>query len=378
MALLYLESFDGIDTATAGSSHSNFESWASRRCENYVFAGGSGPELFTAYAWGGNGHCMMFGDDGNADSNYIELHAMSGNDTYITGIAIKPGIYVGDNNGTQKLDEIMEWRNITEDVTHITVDMVDGLHLRFNRGTSSYITHVNNALRTGVWQFLEIKITMHETAGAIEVRVNGNEILNETGLNTKDDDGTATEFETIKLMGVDGTADDAGNTYFDDWYICDDTGSNNNDFLGPLKVETLLPTADSTSNWSAYDGTNFDPPTAITRWEMMDNVPQVDDDSSVIYSSTASQQETFVIEDLSFINGDIFGVKMDYDGRNLGSSDTFKALLDSGGSTTTSSALTIPTTTYADAPFACFDVDPQGGGDFTVSRINALLTGVEK
>jgi len=373
MALIFLESWDAIDTATEGSSHVNFENYTLRRSNAWQFGGGSGPELFSDYAFGNTGMCMMFGDDSAADNNYIEPHAMNGHATYICGIAINPGLYLGADFGSEIVHTIQEWKNLSDGKTHMSVRMVDARHLLFERGTS-YVAHVRNVLRPGIWNYLEVKITCSNTVGVIEVQVNGEEVLNETGLDTNNG-GATDEFDTIRLKGIDGGNDDV-NTYFDDWYICDGSGSNNNDFLGPIKIESLLPDADGTyQEWNGYDNPDFSP---TNHFDLVNAVPLTNDDDKVVYTATSGDKDTYEIDDLSLINGTIFGIKLDFDGRNAGGSDTFKALIISNTDESASSAITIPTSTYGLAPYAIFETDPQGGGAFTAARINALESGVEK
>lgn len=105
-------------------------------------------------------------------------------------------------------------------------------------------------LIAGVWNHIEARVTLSNTVGSCQVRVNGVEVLNLTNV-----DNVFTGAETCPALRihVEGSGGSLY-TYFDDFYIWDTSGSQNNTFLGDRKVSTLNP-SDNTgvSEWS-YTG----------------------------------------------------------------------------------------------------------------------------
>lgn len=77
-------------------------------------------------------------------------------------------------------------------------------------------------------------------------------ILNLTNQNTKAQ--TSATANTV-YIGHSALANVAGLHYWDDLYICDGTGSTNNDFLGDVRVQTLYPSsAGATSAFTSSSG----------------------------------------------------------------------------------------------------------------------------
>lgn len=100
-----------------------------------------------------------------------------------------------------------------------------------------------------VWNYLEVKIGIHPTAGTFQVKVNGVEILNASGLNT--DPNNSGKITSFRLWPTNARP------YFDDFYVLDTLGTSMNDFLGDVIIETLLPSADGTKNdWIKSVGTS--------------------------------------------------------------------------------------------------------------------------
>lgn len=83
--------------------------------------------------------------------------------------------------------------------------------------------------------YVEVKFVIHDTAGSVEVRVDGTTVLNLTNQDTRN--GTPTTANTLRFGPF---------MYIDDLYILDTTGSTNNDFLGDVKVVAVLPDSDGT------------------------------------------------------------------------------------------------------------------------------------
>lgn len=133
----------------------------------------------------------------------------------------------------------------------------------------------------GVYSFIELKCTIHSSAGSAEVRFNGATVLNLTGINTQNQ-------ATADITRVD--IDNYSGTYVDDWYILDTTGSAPlNTFLGDIRITTLRPSADSSVAWTRSTGST--------------NAAAVDDTTvdatDYVSSSTVGQRDIYDLGDLT-------------------------------------------------------------------------------
>ena len=105
----------------------------------------------------------------------------------------------------------------------------------------------------GVFAYIEVKPLIHNSTGAVAIRINGVAVLTLTNVDTQNG-GTAT-FDNIRLTKfVTG----GGNFDFDDVYILDTAGGVNDDFLGDVRVQYRAPDgAGNSTQWTPSAGSNF-------------------------------------------------------------------------------------------------------------------------
>jgi hypothetical protein len=181
--------------------------------------------------------------------------------------------------------------------TQTTIQINPTGELEFLRSTSISLGVTSGlGLSINTWYYLELKVTFHDTLGSYEVRLNTTPILSASGVNTQ-----ATANPTgngVKYF----TNYTPNNMTFDDIYVCDDSGSTNNDFLGDCKVEIIRPTG-------AGNQTDFTPSTG-SNWENVDDA-QPDDDSTYNYHAPQGLPGTdlFQMGDLTTISGSVFGIQ---------------------------------------------------------------------
>jgi len=140
------------------------------------------------------------------------------------------------------------------------------------------------------WFYFEVKVTF-STNGSWTVRINKQVVRSVSGINTIQSSNSYANKVAI------GTS--ARNTYWDDYYICDTTGSYNNDFLGDIKVVTVYPNAEGSSlEWT--------PSTGSTHYTLLDEATP-NDDTDYVYTSTAGATETANFQDVNLV-GSIAGI----------------------------------------------------------------------
>ena len=98
----------------------------------------------------------------------------------------------------------------------------------------------DGALTLGIWNYVEMKFTIG-SSGSIVVKVDGDVVLNLTGVNTQAYGSGGTDY--IRF-GTSWEGNSWDTCLWDDMVIMDTTGSTFKDFLGDVKVEGFAPTAD--------------------------------------------------------------------------------------------------------------------------------------
>jgi hypothetical protein len=137
-------------------------------------------------------------------------------------------------------------------------------------GGTTLLASSTNALATGSWNFVEVKLTIADSGGVFEVRVNESVWVTFTG-----DTKQSSSQTTANRILFSSRSTDCG---FDDLYICDGTGSVNNTYLGDVRIDTVRPTG-------AGNYTEFGHQGSSNNWDNVDDTT-IDSDSSYNYSNT--------------------------------------------------------------------------------------------
>lgn len=157
----------------------------------------------------------------------------------------------------------------------------------------------NSFIRPNKWNYLEMKISF-VSSGSYEIRLNGKTIASASGVDLRSS-GSDGANQILFTLGRQG--------YLDDIYICDNSGSVNNDFLGDTQVVGLLPNGDGFySSWTQDSGPNH--------YSRVNELPITIDDTSYVESSTAGNIDTYTYTNISGTNfTDIAGLQINTVGR---------------------------------------------------------------
>jgi hypothetical protein len=208
-----------------------------------------------------------------------------------------------------------------------------------------------------VWQYIEVKVTISDTVGVVEVRVNNNVVLNVTGADTKN-----TANATTDQVALTGTGN--ANHNFADLYILNTTGSDNNDFKGDSASDPItVSSAGTTTQWTPSAGSNFQ------------NVDDATPDGDTTYNSsaTASQIDLFAMSNIAgagtvhAIQWNGYVRKDDAGARSIAPMLRSESTDAQGGTQSVSDSYT-----YL---YQVYDVDPADSNDWTLTKINALEAG---
>lgn len=198
--------------------------------------------------------------------------------------------YKADRDGT---NSVFQWQDNTGAVQcGISVSSLTG-KIFFWRGTvATVLATGTEVLLNESWYMIEAKVTISNTVGEIEVRVDEVVDFSASGLDTQNT-AIASVSRVSLMMGLVNQA-------YDDFYVCDTTGpAPYNDYLGTIRVETLYPTSNNSVTWTPLSGTN---------WQM---VSQVSNDFDTTYNlQTATGIDTFGHGVLSSTPVDILGVAL--------------------------------------------------------------------
>ena len=190
------------------------------------------------------------------------------------------------------------------------------------RGTGTVITGATSSvlLTTNAWHYVEMKVTIADSiaANSCIVKLNGVEIINvPAGQDLKAH--TTSVANQIVFRGTISlnTAD------YDDIYVCDGTGTVNNDFRGDSKSIVGLPTANGSSNqFTPSTGSNYQ------------NIDDVETDSDTTYneSATVGHIDLFPVPPLSSVLSVIHGVQVAFHAHKTdAASANVRAVLRIGG-----------------------------------------------
>jgi hypothetical protein len=230
--------------------------------------------------------------------------------------------------------------------------------LTIKLGSSTIATYSSFTMRYNEWYYLELKVFCHPTSGTVEARIDGVTVISLTGINTQA--GANTYHNKVCLIG-------AQYNQFDDFYICDGSGTTVNDFQGICKIIGLLPSADTgTIQWTPSSGT--------THYNLVDSNPA--NTSDYVYSSTQTNIDLFTYPDL-IGTGTIVGFQLNTQAMlSDGTSIILQTPVVSSGSTDLGADYTLTSGTYADFKHIS-TTDPHTGSAWTIDGLNAAQIGVK-
>jgi len=165
------------------------------------------------------------------------------------------------------------------------------IHLKFHINASRLIevrdgagsliaTTSGHSIEASTWYYVEVKAIISNTVGQITIRVNEMQVLG-TSADEDTQNGSNVYVKCIYTAGVHG----AIQTFFDDGYICDTSGSKNNDFLGDIRVDEDVPDA-------AGAHTDFTP-SAGSNYQNVDETPGPDSDTTYNDGSSVNDQDSY-------------------------------------------------------------------------------------
>jgi hypothetical protein len=234
-------------------------------------------------------------------------------------------------------------------------------------GSPVLLATSTNALSPNVWYTIEAKVTINNTTGAYEIRVDGTStgwIPAATGANTR---GSTLANNSADGYAFGGTAS-AVIFQLTDVLVANTSQSTITDFVGPGRIALCYPSgAGSHTDWTPNFGSNY---ACVSE-------KQGDGDVSFNQSSTPNQIDSFQMEDVS-AGATIKCVQINTLARkDAGSARTIATLVRSGGGTDhlgTTFSLSSSYTVLCDM----MEVDPDTGSAWTAANWNAEEVGYKE
>ena len=288
MALLTVDSFDHYTTIT-------HKSWS-------LNGGGT----YTGTISAGNGRnstdSMRITTVGTSTASYVTKALSSSGATAIVGVAWKVAALPGTNH---EILQILESGSV-----QVGLEITSSGALRVYRSTSG-TTLITTAgiISAGVWYFLELKVTIANSGGTAEIKVDG--VSEGSFSGDTQNTGNAT-WSSISLGQRTGT--NLTHTQdFDDLYVCDGSGGVEDDFLGDHRIVAVVASSGDGSNtdWSLSTGSDHG---ALVD----ENPPNTTD---YVLSGTSGQRDTYnfaavgvtgtvkAVQTLRFIKAEVAGVR---------------------------------------------------------------------
>ena len=333
MSLLFCDGFDHYATAqipTKWSQQGTSANWPSISSSGGRFGGG-----YLETGWTG----------------YVRT-TLTSRATWIIGVAAFFNRLEGLGSG---------WALISlldSGTVHVYVRFDAARHLQVVRGDGTVLGTGSTVVAVESWNYIEMKATIHDSAGVVVVRLNGVVELNLTSQDTRNGgNSTADAFQ----LG----SQTSGDCYFDDVYACDDSGSANNDLLGDIRVVALAPTgAGNYSQFTPSTGSNYQ------------NVDDATPDGDTTYNSdgTVGHIDTYAFSDISqtgtikAIQHLVYASKDDAGARSI-------APVQRSGSTDYVGTTAVLASHYAYVR-EVVELNPATSAAFTIAEVNAAEFGV--
>lgn len=219
------------------------------------------------------------------------------------------------------------------------------------------------------WFYFEMRGKTAASGGIAEARVNTKTVLSFPAVNT---DNTGRGLFDMIALGAWANISNFGNAkdiQYDDLYVCDTTGSENNSYLGNCRVMTQLVAGNSTPQDFAIGGTA----PAATAWQSLLNTNL--DDTKYIHDGTVGDESLFTIQ--AIVNAPtVFGIQVSSGLRQDDATQRIAHNVIKSGATAAEGADQYTNQTYTYYR-DIFETNPDTGVGFSGSELNSLLQGIK-
>jgi len=271
MAIIWADSFDHYGTTPNGG-------------RDAMLAG-----AWAAFSWANGNPPIISPDQSRTGDNALKINYNSlatagvqcrrvfGSAKLVIGLAF--GVYF-DNLPDTNNNHGWEIRNGSNAaIIRCTVESDGSIAVRKGADAGTNIGTSDPIIQSDSWQHIEMRVTIDDLVGSVEIRVNGITVFSMTN----QDFGTVGTTQCVFGMPY---LDTGGSLiyYFDDIVAWDDSGSYNNTFLGQQRVTTIFPVADTAA-------ADWVPTGDVDGFDCIDNVPPDGDTTYIVAADVADISE---------------------------------------------------------------------------------------
>lgn len=351
MTLLYLQGFEGFDEA---GNRTDFDVEF-----DFVDDVTAGEAAIHDGAIGGKSGWITNGNV-TETSFWLPVAGLSSQDDWIVGVRFRT-TYNYYRQTTSTNIPVLQFIDAVSLGQFSIIPISGTLIARSGASTGTILGIADVSITTHVWHFLEVKVNLHATTGSLTIRLNEEEILSLTNVNTV---GSSAFTRPAQIRF--GNAGNDVNTEIDDIYICDDQGSVNNDFLGDLAVRRYSPNGVGNSE-------QFTPSTAVDNYTTLDESNP--DTADYVESNTATEKDTYTFEDIADDPATLVGVALkSYVQKTDGGSRNFVHVARSG-TTEEDSAVIYPSAATYRWLSSIYEEDPDAAAAWDKTSFNAAEFG---
>lgn len=231
--------------------------------------------------------------------------------------------------------------------------------IRHGNGTT--LASGTQAIAIGTWHFVQLKVTIANSGGTAELRINGKSIASYTG----DTQNTA----NASANGWKINTSSGNWVLVDNLLIYDTVGDAPTTWTPETRIlETLPNGAGFTTEWTPSAGSN---------WQCVDEQPS-NGDTDYVSAATAPLSDLYAVPASAIAGGIIYGLAVHATVRkdDAGASEV-DGLIRSGGTTYAKGSPFVVTSNYVRARWL-WSLDPATAAAWTVAGANAAQPGIRR
>ena len=265
--LLFCDSFDHYNTATLGEKYLNVD-----------------PSNATIVTGGRVGNCLELIHGAAVTKNAPDSAQL------IVGFALNPSA-LPSSTGMAIIDFIDSGSSYTTPQGELRVNAAGGIEYHTypsGPGSDTLIaSSPNGIVLPNTYQIIEVSVLFATTAtGTVAAQVNGESVFSVTGVVTSSSGNNYANVVSLTNGAFNGAA-----YSFDDYYICDGTGTINNSFLGDVGIQCLFPNGEGQSD-------QFTPNGPSINWECVSETTPPGD-AAYVSAGTVGYLDLYTIQPIS-------------------------------------------------------------------------------
>lgn len=281
------------------------------------------------------------------------------NSTIIKGWAFKSG--APSSVGSYRFLEFFEGTTLHLYFQFVVSGASPNYTVRCFRGDGTTLFTDTTVIDLSIWNYLELKVTISDTVGAVVGRLNGVQIFNQTALDTKNG-GTG----YVNKFKISNPHAGFSNYWVDDLYVADTTAGVVSDFVGDCRVDTLYPNADSSVAFTKNGGAN--------NYGRLSETPY-DGNTTYVSSANANDIDRYGITSIPVTNPSIKGVQVNvYAEKDDTALRMITPLVQVGGTDYSGSPVALVNGTYG-MYYQLYEKNPNTSAQWALSEVNAMHPG---